>query len=77
MKSGKSGGRVVEEIGLRKKDRRNGEKRKEAKEKKERMRPKWLLKIINLVGICVSEQRRHKELSEQHREQLSDPNPIG
>lgn len=42
-----------------------------------RMRPKWLLKIINLVGICVSEQRRHKELSEQHGEQLSDPNPIG
>lgn len=47
------------------------------------MRPKWLLKIINLVRICVSERRRHKEHSEQQesssvtRAQLAEKGPPG
>lgn len=44
---------------------------------RERMRLKRSLKIINLVGICVSEQQRHKEFPEQRGERLSDPDPIG
>lgn len=44
---------------------------------RERMRLKRSLKIINLVGICVSERQRHKEFPEQRGERLSDPDPIG
>lgn len=54
-----------------------GREKREKNRGRERRRPKRLLKIINLVGICVSERRRHKEFPEQRGERLSDPDPIG
>lgn len=46
----------------RKKDRTEWREGREKVRRTLRVRPKWLLKIINLGGMCVSERWRHKAL---------------